>query len=73
MKSRVRGLVRLHLRRDPRSVEGILTGIVEGHYQLAKSRFINDANPEHDDKPFDGETFWRLDEVLLVQKLGAQL
>jgi hypothetical protein len=70
MRRRVRGLVRLHLRRDPRSVEGICVGIVEGHYELVRSRFLNDSNPEHDDPPFDGTTFWREDEVLLVQRLS---
>lgn len=70
MRRHLRGLVRLHLKRDPRSVEGICVGIVDGHYQLARSRFLNDANPEHDDKPFDGDTFWRLDDVLLVQRMG---
>lgn len=72
MKSRVRGLVRLHLSGDPRSVEGILTGIVEGHYRLAKSRLLNDTNPEHD-TPIDGESFWPVRQILYVQKLGSQL
>lgn len=69
MARRVRGLVRLHLRNDTRSVEGILTEIVEGHYRLANSRILNDQNPDHDTK-LDGESFWRFDQVLFVQKLG---
>lgn len=69
MKSRVRGVVRLHLKNDPRSVEGLLTGIVEGHYRLALSRMLNDTNPEHDTQ-IDGESFWPAAGILYVQKIG---
>ena len=67
MRSRIRGVVRLHLIGDTRSVAGIMLGTVDGHYRLAKSRMLNDANPEHD-TPIDGDSFWKYDRVLFVQK-----
>lgn len=69
MRARVRGVVRLHLVGDVRSVEGLLTGVVEGHYRLVMSRLLNDANAEHD-TPIDGESFWPTAKIFYVQKIG---
>lgn len=69
MRSRIRGVVRLHLVGDQRSVEGLLVGVVEGHYKLVMSRMLNDSNPEHD-TPIDGESFWPAAKVFYVQKIG---
>jgi hypothetical protein len=66
---RVRGLVRLHLKKDDRSFEGLLLGIVEGHYRLANARLMVDTNREHD-KKVDGEAFVPVGDVHFVQKVG---
>jgi hypothetical protein len=69
IRRRIRGLVRLHLVGDKRSVEGILLGTVEGHYRLANAKLLVDTNREHD-VPVDGEAFWPTERVLYVQKVG---
>ena len=62
-------LVRLHLRDDPRSVEGVLIGEKAGHYVLAKAKILMDSNREHD-IPVDGEDWWLRERVLHVQVIG---
>jgi len=69
MRKRVRGLVRLHQKRDQRSFEGLLLGTVEGHYQLANAKLLVDTNREHDVK-LDGEVFVPVGDVHYVQKVG---
>lgn len=66
---RVRGLVRLHQKKDSRSFEGLLLGVVEGHYRLTNARLLVDTNSEHDIK-IDGEAFVPCAEVQYVQKVG---
>ncbi len=66
---RVRGLVRLHQKNDPRSFEGLLLGVVEGHYRLTNAKLLVDTNREHDIK-IDGEVFVPLAGVQYVQKVG---
>lgn len=66
---RVRGLVRLHMKKDPRSFEGLLVGSIDGHYQLTNAKFLQDANREHD-VAIDGETFVPKSDVHYVQKVG---
>jgi hypothetical protein len=65
----VRGLVRLHMKKDPRSFEGLLVEIVENHYRLANARLLLNTN-RGDDVPIDGDSFVRLDDVHYVQKVG---
>jgi hypothetical protein len=66
---RVRGLVRLHQPKGQPSVEGLLLGIVEGHYRLTNARLLQDTNREHD-VPVDGEMFVPCARVLYVEKVG---
>jgi hypothetical protein len=68
-RARVRGLVRLHMKTDPRSFEGLLLEITEGHYRLAKTKILVDTNREHD-VPVDGETYVPVGDVYYVQKVG---
>jgi hypothetical protein len=69
MKPRVRGLVRLHQKRDRGSFEGLLLGIVEDHYRLANAKLLVDTNREHD-VPIDGEAYVPRADVHYVQRLG---
>lgn len=66
---RVRGLVRLHMKNDRRSFEGVLLGTVEGHYRLANARLLVDTNREHDIE-LDGDAFVPTGDVYYVQKVG---
>lgn len=66
---RVRGLVRLHMKKDQRSFEGLLLGIVEGHFQLANAKLLVDTNREHD-VPIDGGAYVPVGDVHYVQKVG---
>lgn len=66
---RVRGLVRLHQKNDRRSFEGVLLGIVEGHFRLANAKLLVDTNREHDVK-IDGEAYVPVGDVHYVQKVG---
>jgi hypothetical protein len=65
----VRGLVRLHMKKDPRSFEGLLLEIVEGHYRLANARLLVNTNSA-DDIPVDGDTFVPCGDVHYAQKVG---
>jgi hypothetical protein len=65
----VRGLVRLHQPKGQPSVEGLLLGIVEGHYRLVNAKLLVDTNREHD-VAVDGEMFVPRERVLHVQKVG---
>lgn len=62
--------VRLHLRDDPRTVEGILTHIDADHYYVTHSRLIVSSVREHD-VPFDGVTWWPRRSILCVQETVA--
>lgn len=66
---RIRGLVRLHQKKDPRSFEGLLIGVVEGHYRLANAKLLVDNNREHD-VTYDGEIFVPRVDVWHVEKVG---
>jgi hypothetical protein len=66
---RVRGLVRLHQQKGQPSIDGLLLGIVEGHYRLINARILRDTNREHD-VPVDGEMFVPVTRVVYVQKVG---
>jgi hypothetical protein len=65
----VRGLVRLHQDKSEPSVEGLLLGIVEGHYRLLNARILRDTNRDHD-VTVDGEMFVPAGRVAYVQKVG---
>lgn len=65
----VRGLVRLHQKKDQSSYEGLLLGIVEDHYRLANARLLVDTNREHD-VVIDGEAYVPCSGVHYVQKVG---
>jgi hypothetical protein len=69
MKRRVRGLVRLHMKKDKRSFEGLLLETVEGHYRLANAKLLQDTNREHD-VAIDGDSFVPCADVHYVQKVG---
>lgn len=66
---RVRGLVRLHQPKGQPSIEGLLLGIVEGHYRLTNARLLQDSNREHD-VAVDGDMYVPCRHVLYVQKVG---
>jgi hypothetical protein len=66
---RVRGLVRLHQKNDPRSFEGLLLGIVEGHYRLANAKLLVDRIRDND-VAIDGEAFVPVGDIQYVQKVG---
>lgn len=68
-RERVQGLVRLHQQKDQPSIDGLLLGIVEGHYRLINARVLRDTNREHD-VPVDGEMFVPREQVVYVQKVG---
>jgi hypothetical protein len=69
VKPRVRGVVRLHMKKDPRSFEGLLLEIAEGHYRLTNAKLLVDSNREHDVQ-LDGETFVPVGDVYYCQKVG---
>lgn len=62
-------LVRLHLKEDPRSIEGVLVGEDARHYRLANAKMLSAVRRE-DDTPIDGEAWWPRADVLYVQVLG---
>lgn len=62
-----RRLVRLHMVGDAPSVEGILVGVVAGHYRLLKVSLLEAEGRTHD---LDGEAWVPRERVLLVQRLG---
>ena len=61
-------MVRLHMDGDRPSVEGIWTGMLEGHYVLKKSRLIVAAEGQPHDM---GEVYVPASKVLLMQKVSA--
>jgi len=62
-------LVRLHLKNDPRTVEGICTDVDRDHYYVENARLIVSTAREQD-VPVDGRTWWPRKDVLYVQELG---
>ncbi len=62
-------LVRLHLKNDPRAVEGIVTHVDADHYYLENARLIVSTVREQD-VPVDGRMWWPRKDVLYVQELG---
>lgn len=61
-------LVRLHLKNDPRSVEGILVHADRLHYILSNARIIVATSRERDTE-LDGKTWWPREDVFHVQEL----
>lgn len=66
---RRRRLVRLHLKNDPRAIEGILTHLDRDHYYLEHTRIIM-APDRAKDVPVDGRAWWPRRDVLYLQELG---
>lgn len=62
-------LVKLHLKNDPRSVEGVLVRWDGTHYHLENARILMSARRE-DDVPIDAGAWWPRADVLFVQVLG---
>jgi hypothetical protein len=62
--------VRLHLKDDPRTVEGILTHTDADHYYLAHARLII-STVRGQDVPFDGRTWWPRKDVLCLQEIAS--
>lgn len=64
---RRRRLVRLHLDGDKPSVEGVLVGVVDGHYELAAAKLLERADRTLE---LRGTTLVPRERVLYVQVLG---
>lgn len=59
--------MRLHLKSDPRSVEGILLGEDARHYRLVNAKILHAPVAPVE---LDGEAWWPLKDVLFLQVLG---
>ncbi len=62
-------LVRLHLKNDPRAIEGIVTHVDVDHYYLENARIISSAQRDKD-VPLDGRLWWPRKDVLYLQEIG---
>ena len=62
-----RRLVRLHMLDSSPSVEGVLVGLVAGHYRLLNVSLLETEGRTHE---LDGEAWVPKERVLLVQRLG---
>ena len=60
-------MVRLHMDGDRPSIEGIWTGMIEGHYVIKKSSLLVHADAEP--TPV-GETYVPRDKVMFMQKVS---
>lgn len=65
----VPAVVRLHLKNDPRSVEGVLVRWDDTHYYFENGRLLLNTRRE-DDVPIDGCAWWQRKDVLYLQVLG---
>jgi hypothetical protein len=61
--------VRLHLKGDPRTIEGILVYLDTDHYFLENARMIV-STVRDQDVPIDGRLWWQRKDVLHLQELG---
>jgi hypothetical protein len=61
-------LVRLHLKNDPRSIEGVLVYYDRDHYILQSARVLSTTSRDHD-RGLDDRTWWPREDVLTVQEL----
>lgn len=68
MLRRRQRLVRLHLKNDPRSVEGVLVHADRMHYILLSARILVSTRRE-EDAALDGRTWWPREDVFHVQEL----
>lgn len=60
-------LVRVHLRDDGPSLEGVLLGVERGHYRLAAGKHLESEGRTHD---LAGETWVPRANVLYLQVIG---
>jgi len=61
--------VRLHLKDNAPSIDGILTGSVDGHYLLKVARLVQGAN---ETITLDGDVEVPRKNVLFLQRLGSE-
>lgn len=61
-------VVRLHLKNDPRSIEGVLVHADRMHYILQNARILVSSRREQDTE-LDGRTWWPREDVFHVQEL----
>lgn len=61
--------MRLHLKKDARTIEGYLAGVTRDHYELVNAKILVSAARERD-VDVDGEVWWPRADVLYVQVLG---
>lgn len=68
LRRRTPRLVRLHLKQDPRSIEGVLVHADRMHYVLQSARIIFAASRDSD-RELDGRTWWPREDVFHVQEI----
>jgi hypothetical protein len=64
-------LLRLHLKDEDRSIEGIFLGYEAGHYRLANARLIESVAGQVQSYGLDGESWVPRDRVLYGQVLTS--
>jgi hypothetical protein len=62
-------LVMLHLKNDPRTIQGIVTHVDADHYYLENARIIVSTATQQD-VPIDGRLWWPRKDVLYLQEIG---
>lgn len=68
LRRREKRVVRLHLKNDPRSIEGILYHEDQRHYYLFNAKVIVSTHREKDTE-LDGKTWWPRTDVFHVQEI----
>ncbi len=61
--------MRLHLKNDPRTIEGYLAAVTREHYELVNTKILISPVRERD-VDVDGQVWWPRADVLYVQVLG---
>ena len=61
--------MRLHLKKDARSIEGYLSAVTRDHYELVNARILISTSRESD-QAIDGEAWWPRADVLYIQVIG---